>query len=117
MFGMSPPLHPTALQSAVQSIGGQQQYDMSAYQQPMPQPTSYGGIGFGLGGVGPMGPSSQNGMSMMGMPMGDIAQPRRMGVGMPGSFGPPQFVLYFSSSGGSPFAPFHSLNNQWSSFL
>lgn len=96
MFGMSPPpLHPTALQSAVQSIGGQQQYDMSAYQQPMPQPTSYGGIGFGLSGVGPMRPSSQNGMSMMGMPMGDIAQPRGIGTSMLGSFGSPQFVLCF----------------------
>ncbi|KIR70834.1 hypothetical protein I310_05246 [Cryptococcus deuterogattii CA1014] len=84
MFGMSPPLHPMALQSAVQSIGGQQQYGMSAYQQPMPQPTSYGGIGFGLSGVDPMGLSSQNGMSMMGMPMGDMAQPRGMGAELAG---------------------------------
>lgn len=108
MFGMSPPLHPMAPQSVVQSIGGQQQYGMSAYQQPMPQPTSYGGIAFGLSGVGPMGLSSQNGMSMMGWPMGDIAQPRGMGAGLQGSFGSPQFVLFVLSPSDLwfPFTPF-----------
>lgn len=97
MFGMSPPLHPMALQSVVQSIGGQQQHGMSADQQPMPQPTTYGGIGFGLSDVGPMGLSSQNGMSMMDIPMGDIAQPRGMGAGLQGSFGSPQFVHFVLS--------------------
>lgn len=73
----------------------------------MPQPTSYGGIGFGLSGVDPMGLSSQNGMSMMGMPMGDMAQPRGMGAGLQGSFGSPQFVL---------FVFFFSLSDLWFSF-
>lgn len=104
-----------ALQSAVQSIGGQQQYGMSAYQQPMPQPTSYGGIGFGLSGVDPMGLSSQNGMSMMGMPMGDMAQPRGMGAGLQGSFGSPQFVLFVfffrSQTCGSPLLLLVTLNS------
>lgn len=59
---------------------------MRAYQQPMPQPTPYGGIGLGLSGVGPMGPSAGiAGQSMMGTPMGTGGPfPGLGGMGMGG---------------------------------
>lgn len=66
MFGTSPPPDPAELQMMNRNEGGG--YDMAAYEQPMPRATAYGGIGFGLNGVGPMGPTA--GMSMMGTPMG-----------------------------------------------
>ncbi|CAD6567977.1 MAG: hypothetical protein TREMPRED_004145 [Tremellales sp. Tagirdzhanova-0007] len=43
-------------------------HNMAAYEQPMNQATPYGGVGYGLSGVGAMGP--MQGISMMGTPMG-----------------------------------------------
>ena len=90
MFGASPTLDPMALHSM--SRGGMDMGmgmgmgaggGMQAYQQPMPQATAYGGVGFGLSGMSPMGPTTGGaapgmgmgmgpgqGMSMMGTPMG-----------------------------------------------
>ena len=66
--------------------GGQGGYEMSAYQQPMQQATPYGGVGFGLGGAGPTGPTA--GMSMMGIPLGGGMPGMGLGgMGMPGMMG------------------------------
>jgi len=60
---------------------------MAAYSQPMQGQTAYGGVGFGLNGMGqgnsghitgvmPFGQGSgmgNGGMSMMGMPMGHMS--------------------------------------------
>jgi len=91
MFGTPPPQNPAEIQ-VMNTRGG---YDVSAYEQPMPQTTPYGGVGFGLSGVGPTGPSM--GMSMMGTPMGGgmggMGGMGRMGgmgiggMGMPGVAG------------------------------
>ncbi|WVQ86127.1 hypothetical protein IAT38_008295 [Cryptococcus sp. DSM 104549] len=87
MFGMSPPVHPSALQA----IGGRHQFNQPAYDQPTAQPTAYGGIGFGLSGLGGMPQSGQaQGMSMMGTPMGGgrAGPPMRgMGGGMGAGMG------------------------------
>jgi hypothetical protein len=85
MFGTSPPLHPSALQPMAGRMGG---FDAGAYEQPMPHATAYGGVGFGLSGIGPMGTNVMNGgMSMMGTPMGAgtaMGGARAMGGAMPG---------------------------------
>ncbi|OCF35881.1 hypothetical protein I317_07265 [Kwoniella heveanensis CBS 569] len=79
MFGTSPPLHPSALHA----IGGRG-YDAmaTAYQQPMPQvqPTAYGGVGFGLSGMGSMG-FQQGMMAGGGGAAGEQAFPSVRGMG------------------------------------
>ncbi|RXK41032.1 hypothetical protein M231_01663 [Tremella mesenterica] len=67
MFGMSPPMRPAGLQT----VGAQYHPIFPAYEQPMPQPTPYGGIGFGLSGMQNHGES----MSMMGHPHGQTSRP------------------------------------------
>ena len=64
-----------------------------AYQQPMPQATAYGGVGFGLSGMGPMGPST-GGAAPGGGGMG-------MGMG-PGMVGGPGMSMMGSPMGGGP---------------
>ena len=84
MYGTSPP--PTA--GDIQTMGYQGVNDMAMapYQQPVnrqptQRPTPYGGIGFGLSGMGSMGPSSaMSGMSMMGTPK-DVGLLRMGGMG------------------------------------
>ncbi|WVQ95320.1 hypothetical protein IAU59_002415 [Kwoniella sp. CBS 9459] len=85
MFGTSPPLHPSALNA----FGGREYDTMAAaYQQPMPQaqPTAYGGIGFGLSGVGSMG-TQQGMMAGGGGGTGEQAFPAMRGIGGMGGMG------------------------------
>jgi hypothetical protein len=71
MFGISPPHHSTELYHS----------DMrDSYQQPHPQRSAYGGIGYGLGG------GSGGVMSMMGTP---LVGPSGLGYGSGGGYGIP----------------------------
>jgi hypothetical protein len=83
MFGTSPTLHP-AVMDTMDGRG----FDMFGYHQPGQPTTAYGGVGFGLSGVGPMCSNLGvgGGMSMMGTPMGG---PGMMGMtgGMGGGAG------------------------------
>lgn len=91
------------------TVGGRG-FDMSGYHQPGQPATAYGGVGFGLSGVGPMGSNlGGGGMSMMGTPMGG---PNMMGMsggvggvgGMGG--GPGALGMGLSSRGmGTPAMP------------
>ncbi|ORX40826.1 hypothetical protein BD324DRAFT_647732 [Kockovaella imperatae] len=92
MFGASPTLDPMTLQSMGRGgigMGIQPQ----AYQQPLAQSTAYGGVGFGLSGMGPMGSTNSVGggtgmggigMPMMGSPMGGMLAMPGMGIGSMG---------------------------------
>ncbi|WWC92432.1 uncharacterized protein L201_007390 [Kwoniella dendrophila CBS 6074] len=110
MWGTTPPMNPTALPAVSGSHngnGGMMGMGMSGYEQPINQghTSTYGGVGFGLGGSGsggmmnqgagggqafpsmrnmPMGMGGMSGMGGMGGMPGMNMGMGGMGIGMPG---------------------------------